>query len=1181
MRILGISSGNKESGVAVVEDGRLRGALLQERVSRIRRDDSLPVDALHQLLATHRLTLDDFDAVAGNISESQLRNALGLPARAGARFPAQAGGPEQQGMHHLTHAAAAFWTSGLPQALVVTIDNSGDDDTAVAFLGQGRQLQRLTSLHRRPVPIGGVYEQATLQTGFGIGGEGRLMGLAAYGNVDAGWSQAALRVAQAEGDPWQNGVCSALLLDRDHPIQRVLRPAWLPWQQVHADFAASVQQALESTVVALLNALRSAHPGLPLCLGGGVALNCALVGAIARTGWFDHIWVPPSPADPGNAIGAALLWAVRAGEPLPPRMVDTGLGPQLVQSDIVDAVRACSDCHIAAIGRDSDSAYAAAAAADVAAGRVVAWMAGGSEFGPRALGHRSLVADPRHVRSADALNAAKLREPWRPVAPAVLAESAHAWLESAAESPFMLRAFRASGRMQAEAPAAVHKDGTARAQTVGHGNQPWRNLITAFEALTGVPMVLNTSLNQSGEPIVHSIADALSFCRRAGVDRLYVDGVAVHWNQVGKPVDGRPNKPSVAVAGDLCWSWLRALTEQTAVTVVSVDPPADPAIAEVVAPLPQAAAADITLAIGDAADRARATQRPGSIAIGPLSPWDGAVHPDATVVLLSSLRAGLQAVRRNLTPQRLGAPNQLTITMPHCAQPHDPAALHTDQTALHRQRWSEALALASWFQDQAPHLGTLAWEAPDRWRWQLPSGEGATLAIAGSGPLPVVRAVTPLGEVSCDETGRVTLRLKRNDQWHTRVADTESGMDALWRSLLVGRGTRAPWPEVPVVAAARAMDHALAQAAHAHWQPVVRHWQSGVPVRWGAPTLHQMLPEIDWLGPALLGDLLLRIASVASNLRQVCSFEHPAPMVWEAVQTIAEHLGLHTAALASTGPQRPLADTSCATVLVASTRAGLEQAVALHAQLGSRAGLPGTPPELALARLYGVPSCCAAAFVRYERAELSGVYLPAVTTATRGRVSPWTNRRLPGAPTLHVPCSWACSATERQARRAVAALLGLCTAEPAILALLQGNPGALLGQWRAGIEAWLGDGDSEAKTRAYMRPHTASLLMADWTRLVAFVDATVAQQGVSGAHAVWRVSGGRAVSSAQWLLAETPELAQWQQGFVSPLDRALRAGGSLELWTLDSGLGPTVVSISGQAAEGPPLLWIPFGAMLP
>lgn len=1179
MRVLGVSAGNKESAVAVVENGRLTGALLQERVTRVRRDDSLPLAALHQLLGALHLTLDDIDAVAGNVTAAQLRSALGLPQRPHAPFAAQPSGPEQHGMHHLSHAAATFWTSGLPRALVVTIDNSGDDDTAVAFVGQGRQLQRVAAIPRQPVPIGGVYEQATLQLGFGLGGEGKLMGLAAYGTPRAPWLPELLQVAPTGGNPWQAGLRSPWLADAAHPLQRILRPPWLAWGPDHADFAATIQASLEAAVLALLEPLRREHPGLPLCLGGGVALNCALSGTIARTGWFDQVWVPPSPADPGNAMGAALLWAMRAGEPLPERMTQTGHGPALDPGQVLAAVQQMPGCTVVGVHDVASPAYAQAAATDVAQGKPIAWVHGGSEFGPRALGHRSLVGDPRAQASADACNAAKLREPWRPLAPAVLAEAAPAWLRDAGESAFMLRAFLATDRMRREAPAAVHKDGTARAQTVTTADRPWHDLIAAFGALTGVPMVLNTSLNQAGEPIAHSVADAADFCRRSGVRRLYAQGVVVDVATAAQPIDVRPPKPTLAVVGELTWPWLRELTEQVTLAVVAVQPQADPALHRLLPAHQPATVPQVRLVLGHANASTQALPAPGCLQVGPIGGWDGLDDAPGQAVLLSSLRPGLQAVCRNLVPQRLGAAQRLTITLPDVAQPHDATALHHDYQLLLRARMSEALALAAWLLDHPPTIGQLSRRDAATWQWALPTGQLATLTIAGMGPLPDVLAQSVAGAVHSDCAGRVTLTAARGATKQVRHVDTAADIAPFWR--LLGDAGHHPvsWPNVPVAAAVAVVDIALAQANRARWQPITAQWHSAAPVRWSAPSAAAP-PPLPWLGPALQGDLLLRLAAVHAGLRDACSYEHPAPALAAAIGQLAAQLGLHCSEVHGTQAQRPFAPAAMPLLIVAKDAATAHHIGQRETRAQYASAAEVAPLHRALGADYGVPGCCIAAFIRMEQAQLQGVYLPAVTAATRGVVSPWANRRLPGAPTLHVPCSWACAATARLGAQAVQALARLSTANLAQISFLS-DPEGVLAPWRDDIAAWQRLASPQLQADAYMQPHRAPLLMADWTRLVALVGAqTTAHRGPTGER-LWRAVAGRAVASGQWLLADTASLRQWAQDVAMPLDVALQTGSELVISTVDNGHGPHVTGINGQAIAGPPLLWIPFGLALP
>jgi carbamoyltransferase len=305
------------------------------------------------------------------------------------------------------------------------------------------------------------------------------------------------------------------------------------------DVAASLQEALERAVIRWLAALRDETGLRRLCLAGGVALNCTLNGKLARSGMFDAIHVAPASHDAGTAAGAALYGhhAILGGRsrPAAERRARVQLGPQYRPIDVRHAVRDAR--HAVRATREADVPRAVARA--IAAGKVVGFFHGRMEWGPRALGNRSILADPRRAEMKDVVNhAVKLREGFRPFAPAVLAEEADAWFDLSGlggESPFMLFAVPVRAERRGRIPAVTHVDGSARVQTVRADESPALHaVIRAFHELTGVPVVLNTSFNVRGEPIVMSPVDAIRCFLSTRIDLLVLDDLLVEKRAVAR-----------------------------------------------------------------------------------------------------------------------------------------------------------------------------------------------------------------------------------------------------------------------------------------------------------------------------------------------------------------------------------------------------------------------------------------------------------------------------------------------------------------------------------------------------------------------------------------------------------------------------------------------------------------------
>ena len=437
--------------------------------------------------------------------------------------------------HHMAHAASIYYPAGFGRAAILTHDGfSGGQSyhTGMFYYGDGHRIFPLAPHH---LVVGAIYETAGIRLNLGlIGPSGKLMGLAPYGKprlfderfVGNMYDLRGRGHRQPETD-WI-GHC----LSRAEALGYDLRPFRDRSQMtaaINADIAASTQTLFDATLLATISTFdailqRMKLGWLPLCYAGGTALNCPANSLIARDGRFASVHVPPWCDDSGLALGAALaLYHNVLDQPLSARApngfaVDAYLGARVEEAEIDAALRR----HSEQIECDRIADWAAIAAQDLADDRIVGWFEGRSEIGPRALGHRSILADPRKPENWARVNRIKGREAWRPFAPAVLADRAAQWFAGLPlPSPHMLFTAQVNSK---DIPAITHVDGSSRIQTVDEGCGAFHTLLRRFDALTGVPVILNTSFNGPGEPIVESPEDALRFFLQSDLDALYLQG---------------------------------------------------------------------------------------------------------------------------------------------------------------------------------------------------------------------------------------------------------------------------------------------------------------------------------------------------------------------------------------------------------------------------------------------------------------------------------------------------------------------------------------------------------------------------------------------------------------------------------------------------------------------------------
>lgn len=429
--------------------------------------------------------------------------------------------------HHKAHAASSYYVSGFDESLILTLDGAGEVESSLLAIGRGRMLHDMGRISL-PTSLGTLYLIITVFLGFqSLGDEYKVMGLAAYGNPDR-YRDFFDSMVVLDGDGSysmphlaKEGFKELLLKNLGQPRRRDD-----PIEEKHADIAAALQVALVRPVLHVLGHMR-AETGIPsLCMAGGVALNCSMNGSIARSGMFEDIFIQPASSDEGCSLGAALLayyMAETNEQQLGAGWKHAYLGPEYSTREVIDTLQRFSD-QITWVRED---VIEARAAEEIAAGKVVGWFQGRMEFGPRALGNRSILADPRRPEMKDIINEkVKRREQFRPFAPAVLEEEARTYFDMTGlgKSPFMLFTVPVHMDKGGMIPAVTHRDGTARVQTVSREVNPlfW-SLIDKFSHQTGIPVVLNTSYNVRNEPIVCSPTDAIKCFLSTEIDSLFID----------------------------------------------------------------------------------------------------------------------------------------------------------------------------------------------------------------------------------------------------------------------------------------------------------------------------------------------------------------------------------------------------------------------------------------------------------------------------------------------------------------------------------------------------------------------------------------------------------------------------------------------------------------------------------
>ena len=592
MRILGLSAFYHDSAAALVVDGRIVAAAQEERFTRIKQDSAYPANAIAYCLAEGRIALSDIDYVAfydkpflkfERLLETYLASApsgyrsfrMAMPVWLKDKlFQKKLLGEKLEksepkfdwknrllfAEHHISHAASAFYPSPFDDAVILTIDGVGEWATTTAGFGHGSDIELNREIHF-PHSLGLLYSAFTYFTGFKVNsGEYKVMGLAPYGeprfvntildNLLDLKGDGSFRLNQDYFD-----YASGLTMTNDAFARLFAMPRRVPeklLEPVHMDLAASIQAVTEEVMLRLTRSLAAERKSRNLCLAGGVALNCVANGKILRDGKFENIWIQPAAGDAGGSVGAALAaynMECKQGRQVTNSldgMNGSYLGPEYPQKEIEQRLSSTGAC----FDRLGDGQVIEQTAQALADGKAVGWFQGRMEFGPRALGARSILADARSPTMQRTLNLkVKYRESFRPFAPSVLREDVADWFEMDVDSPYMLLvADVLAGRRRtmtaeeqalfgidklnvprSEIPAVTHVDYSARVQTVHAETNPrYHALISRFKQITGCPVIVNTSFNVRGEPIVCTPEDAFRCFMGSEIDVLVAGNCYLH-----------------------------------------------------------------------------------------------------------------------------------------------------------------------------------------------------------------------------------------------------------------------------------------------------------------------------------------------------------------------------------------------------------------------------------------------------------------------------------------------------------------------------------------------------------------------------------------------------------------------------------------------------------------------------
>lgn len=591
MKILGISAFYHDSAAALVVDGEIMAAAQEERFTRVKHDPTFPLNAIKYCLHAEAISISELDAIVFYDKpllkfERLLETYYGFAPKGVASFVTaipvwikeklflkriiheeleKIDGYKKGAIkllfpeHHLSHAASAFFPSPFEEAAILTIDGVGEWATASISFGKGNSITNIKELHF-PHSVGLLYSAFTYYLGFTVNsGEYKLMGLAPYGIPDSDEVNGFIQTIKTElldlkddGSVWLNqeyfNYSTGLRMVKEKKWEKLFgftrREQEAKIEQCHSNLALAIQQVTEEIIIKMASEAQKATGAKNICLAGGVALNCVANGKLLAAGLFDEIYIQPAAGDAGGAVGAALAahfiyFENKRKVVLPDGMNGTFLGPEFSETEIEHAAKTFKAKYIKFDKLDDLIERVAQIIAD---GNVVGWFQGRMEFGPRALGNRSILGDARNSEMQLKLNLKiKYRESFRPFAPSVLADDCSTFFDLAKPSPYMLLVANVSTNhlcnlpenyfdlplmerlyfKRSDIPSVTHIDCSARVQTVHEEtNERYWKLINQFKKITGFGVIVNTSFNVRGEPIVCTPTDAYKCFMRTEMDYL-------------------------------------------------------------------------------------------------------------------------------------------------------------------------------------------------------------------------------------------------------------------------------------------------------------------------------------------------------------------------------------------------------------------------------------------------------------------------------------------------------------------------------------------------------------------------------------------------------------------------------------------------------------------------------------
>lgn len=514
MIVLGINSYTHDVGAALCIDGKIKYAVEEERLSRqkhhlgIEANGTPPRLAVAHVLNDARITINEVDRIVHVGWKGTDYLKLDLAGKVLREYAKELDSEEKKTSfvhHHLAHAVSAFYGSGFDNGLVAAIDGLGDWVSTSLWIGNGNKLEKIDQ-YQMEDSLGFMYSKASrvLNLGKYGYGEGKMTALAGYGERIADFPT----IVEVKNGRYK------IVGDYNKIFEKFVKEKDKPYTKEQKDFATTVQLILEETVIKILTYASKFYSQNNLLMSGGVALNCRMNGRLSKMPWIKNMFIQPAASDSGVCIGAAYIGALEIGD-IPQKMESVYLGPDINEKVISSFIKKNK------INAEFvDSPYELGAKL-LEQGNIIAWVQGRTELGPRALGHRSLLGDPRNIEVRDKMNEIKEREPWRPVAPAGII-STKKYFDYSQATEHMTKAIEMFPNALEEIPGAIHIDGSARVQLVTNKEDLFYKLIEEFERRTGVPVVLNTSLNDKKEPICTSMKDAVRFFYTTPTDDLII-----------------------------------------------------------------------------------------------------------------------------------------------------------------------------------------------------------------------------------------------------------------------------------------------------------------------------------------------------------------------------------------------------------------------------------------------------------------------------------------------------------------------------------------------------------------------------------------------------------------------------------------------------------------------------------